>query len=69
VVLIDGDQQPFPRPVSNPFAHGGRRIRRNGADLLDDLTYRQSGCSDLWRTNRERYGAERAALHVPFLLL
>jgi len=38
MVLIDRDQQAFPRPVSNPFAHSRRRIRRNGAELLDDLT-------------------------------
>ena len=39
VMLIDGKQQPFPRPVSDPFAHGSR-IRRNGAELFDDLTNR-----------------------------
>jgi hypothetical protein len=42
---------------------------RDSADLLDDLTDRQGGLSELWRTNSERYGAQRVRLEVPCLLL
>ena len=38
------------------------RIRRNGAELFDDLTDRQGWSSQLWRTNRERCGGKHVVL-------
>jgi excisionase family DNA binding protein len=52
VMLIDGKQQPFPRPVSNPFVHCCR-IRSSGSELFHNLTDRQGRCSQHWRANRE----------------
>ena len=69
VALIDGDQQPFPRPMSKsvrswrpPNQAQRRRVARR-SDLPSKWALRPL------ENQPERYGGERVALHVPYLLL